>query len=161
MDDLLQRLNEYAKQNRLKRADLAERLGVPLTTLKHWFSKGQWHTMPPEAVREKIRSLVQGIIEVSRSEPEEGGPGRSVADLGANEKELRRRAEKVRMLLLLLEDELRWFRGNDKQAARDRFRRRVNAFDIGYISSLLSMLTEEEKYQRWEALTTYKFRNLR
>lgn len=66
------------------------------------------------------------------------------------------RAEKIKYLLLLLEDELRWFRDNGPDA-REMFRRELDPFDIGYVSSLLTMLTEEDKFRRWLALTTARF----
>jgi len=67
-----------------------------------------------------------------------------------------RKAEKIKYLLLLLEDELRWFKDSSKED-REIFRKVLDPWDIGYISSLLTMLGDEDKFRRWLALTTNRF----
>ena len=74
--------------------------------------------------------------------------------------EARNRTSKVRHLLILLEDELGWFRDGDA-GARDEFRKGLDASDIGYISSLLTMITDEDKFQRWLALSNARFNYFR
>ena len=74
-------------------------------------------------------------------------------------KEAQRRTEKVKYLLLSLEQELRWFRDGSKEA-RDTFRE-LDSYDIGYISSLLTMLGEEDKFKRWLTFTTNKFQSFK
>ena len=71
--------------------------------------------------------------------------------------EAQQRTEKVKCLLLSLEQELRWFRDSSKEA-RDVFRK-LDSFDIGYVSSLLTMLGEEDKFKRWLVFTTNKFQS--
>lgn len=71
-------------------------------------------------------------------------------------KEAQRKTERIKYLLLLLEDELRWFRDSSEKA-REIFRESLDLSDIGYISSLLTMLGEEEKFRRWLTLTTHRF----
>jgi hypothetical protein len=66
------------------------------------------------------------------------------------------RIEAVRYLLLALETELRHFRDGER-AERDAFRKLLNPQDMGYISSLLGMLGDEERFQRWLQMSTYKF----
>lgn len=51
-------------------------------------------------------------------------------------KEAQRKTERIKYLLLLLEDELRWFRDSSKEA-REILREVLDLSDIGYISSLL------------------------
>lgn len=70
------------------------------------------------------------------------------------------RAEKIKQLLLLLESELRWFR-DGPPAARQIFRNNLDPYDVGYIASLLVMLENEQKFQRWLTLTTNRFRFFR
>lgn len=70
--------------------------------------------------------------------------------------EAQRRTEKVKHILLFLEEELRWFRDSSKET-RDIFRKELNPADIGYISSLLTMLGDEDKFRRWLTLTTNRF----
>jgi transcriptional regulator with XRE-family HTH domain len=71
-------------------------------------------------------------------------------------KEAKRKTEKIKYLLLLLEDELRWFRDSSEKA-REILRESLDLGDIGYISSLLTMLGDEEKFRRWLTLTTHRF----
>lgn len=70
--------------------------------------------------------------------------------------EAKKRSQKVKYILLLLEEELAWFRDTSKEC-RELFRLELNLNDIGYVSSLLNMLGEEESFKRWLALTTNRF----
>jgi hypothetical protein len=70
------------------------------------------------------------------------------------------RAEKIKDLLLALEKELRFFRDGSK-AERDILRTELDFADVGYVSSLLTMLAEEDKFGRWCILSTYKFKSFR
>ena len=96
--------------------------------------------MPPKLVVEKIAKTV----------------GFEIPALDLILQEAQRRTEKVRHLLLFLEEELRWFRDSSKEG-RDIFRGELDFGDIGYISSLLTMLDDEEKFKRWLTLTTNRF----
>ena len=66
------------------------------------------------------------------------------------------RTEKVKDLLIKLEKELEFFRDGSIED-RECFRK-LSVYDIGYISSLLTMLCEEDKFKRWLGFTTNKFR---
>jgi len=70
--------------------------------------------------------------------------------------EAKRKTNKVKYLLLFLEEELRWFRDGSREA-RDILREELDPGDIGYISSLLTMLGDEDKFRRWLTLTTNRF----
>ena len=74
------------------------------------------------------------------------------------QEEAKLRTGKIRQLLLQLERELRWFRTEIK--ARENLRKELYdpyGHDVGYISSLLLMMAEEDRFQRWQALTTTRF----
>lgn len=96
--------------------------------------------MPPKLVVEKIAKTV----------------GFEISALDFILQEAQRRTEKAKHLLLFLEEELRWFRDSSKEA-RDIFREKLDLGDIGYISSLLTMLGDEDKFRRWLTLTTNRF----
>lgn len=96
--------------------------------------------MPPKLVIEKIARTIN--LEVPALE--------SILP------EAQRKTEKIKHLLLFLEEELRWFRDGPKEV-RDILRKELNLNDVGYISSLLTMLGEEDKFRRWLALTTSRF----
>jgi len=144
---LLSQLHAYAREHNLSNRQLAEELGAPSNTLSKWwfFSGGKGARKPSESHLNVIKEFLE-----AKNKPE----------VYVKLKETRRRIEKIRYLLLLLEDELRWFRDNEPRV-RDEFRKELNASDIGYVSSLLTMLTEEDKFNRWLALTTTRFQSFK
>jgi len=145
--ELLSRLSSYAKEHRLPNKELAEEIDVPYDTLNKWwfFTQRKDARKPSELHLNKIEEFLG-----SKESPE------------TYEKiqEARHRTQKIKYLLLLLEDELRWFRDNNPRA-REEFRRELDASDIGYISSLLTMLTEEDRFRRWLTLTTTRFQSFK
>lgn len=161
MLEVVKKLDDFAKLNKLTRAELAQKLGIPVTTVKHWFGLSEHRTDPSPAIQERIKTLVDQSSSRVVQAPTNGEAEQKRRALRIGESEALHRARKIRMLLILLEDELRWFQPDERRSDREVFREQLNAFDIGYISSLLSMLTEEEKYQRWKAFTSYRFKEFR
>lgn len=139
--NIVNELDAYAEEHSLSRTKLSEKLGIPYGTLKKWFFKSKNARRPSADSIEKIKVLLKDI-----EKPETI--------------EATRRAEKIKYLLLLLEDELRWFRDSSPDA-REIYRMELDSYDIGYISSLLTMLTEEGKFKRWLALTTAQFHSFK
>ncbi len=117
--------------------ELADEIGWDVQNLNNHL---QNKDMPPKLVVEKIAKTV----------------GFEIPALEFILQEAQRRTEKVKHLLLFLEEELRWFRDSSKET-RDIFREKLDLGDIGYISSLLTMLGDEDKFRRWLALTTNRF----
>ena len=117
--------------------ELADEIGWDAQDLNNHL---QNKSMPPKLVVEKIAKTV----------------GFDIPSLDFILKEAQRRTEKVKHLLLFLEEELGWFRDSSKEA-RDIFRKNLDLVDVGYISSLLTMLGDEEKFKRWLSLTTNRF----
>lgn len=144
---VLSRLSAYARERGLCNKALAEELGIPYRTLQKWyfFTESEAARRPSKPHMDRI----EGFLESTET-----------AEIHDEVQEARRRVEKIKYLLLLLEDELRWFRDNG-QTAREQFRRELNSSDIGYVSSLLTMLTDEAKFKRWLAFTTTHFRFFR
>lgn len=142
---VLSELDTYAKELVISRKGLANRLGIPYSTVKHWFQHGKSARKPSEANLNRIRTFLEG-----KERPE----------VYHQIEEARHRTEKIKYLLLLLEDELRWFRDNSPDT-REVFRKELNTSDIGYISSLLAMMNEEDKFERWLALTTIQFQSFK
>lgn len=71
-------------------------------------------------------------------------------------REARTRTERLRALLILLHEELAWFRDGPEEVRRV-LRADLDAFDLGYLTSLLAMLSDENKFKRWLAATTNRF----
>jgi hypothetical protein len=140
-------LNSYANERSLSKSGLANKLGIPENTLSKWwvFCQGASARKPSEIHLSRIKEFL-----TAEEKPE------VYAQIG----EARNRTGKVRHLLILLEDELGWFRDGDARA-RDEFRKGLDASDIGYISSLLTMITDEDKFQRWLALSNARFNYFR
>lgn len=145
--ELLSRLNTYAKEHNLSKRELSEKLNVPEGTLGKWwfFTQGKSARKPSEPHLATVEEFL-----LRKESPE----------VYAKIEEARHRSEKIKYLLLLLEDELRWFKNADARI-RDEYRKELNGSDIGYVSSLLTMLTEENKFARWLALTTTHFNSFK
>jgi hypothetical protein len=145
--ELLLHLSSYAKEHNLSTKSLAEKLGIPYGTTQKWwvFCQGASARKPSEPHLAKVKEFL-----LTAEKPE----------IYVQIEEARKRAEKVKYLLILLEDELGWFRDGDA-GARDEFRKGLDASDIGYISSLLTMITDEDKFQRWLALSNARFNYFR
>jgi len=117
--------------------DLADDIGWDVQNLTNCLQNKE---MPPKLVIEKIAKSV----------------GFEIPALDFILQEAQRKTEKIKYLLLLLEDELRWFRDSSKES-RKILREALDLGDIGYISSLLTMLGDEDKFRRWITLTTNRF----
>ena len=117
--------------------DLADEIGWDVQNLANHLQNKE---MPPKLVIEKIAKTV----------------GFEIPALDFILQEAQRRTEKIKYLLLLLEDELRWLRDSSEES-RKIFRAALDPSDVGYISSLLTMLGDEDKFRRWLTLTTNRF----
>jgi len=140
IEELLERLVDYGKTNSLSKREIAERLGIPYNTFRRWFSSGQNRCLPSRDYIERIRRFLDW----------EG------QDSDETFLDAKRRAEKVKYLLLLLADELEWFSTGSKER-RDVFRLILDAADVGYLSSLLAMMFDEDKFNRWRVFTSNRF----
>lgn len=116
---------------------LAEDIGWEATALHDCFEKG---IPPPRVVIEKMAEILSIPF----------GQRTFQADTA------QRKIDRIKNLLLILEEELRWFRDGSTEARR-LFRTFLDPMDIGYLSSLLVMLGEEEAFRRWLTLTTNRF----
>ena len=95
---------------------------------------------PPRLVIERLAGSLR--IPTPASKPEEA--------------EAKRRTDRLKALLMLLHEELAWFRDGPEEV-RVVFRSELDPFDVGYLSSLLAMLSDEDKFKRWLAATTNRF----
>ena len=77
--------------------DLADEIGWDVQNFTNYLQNKE---MPPKLVIEKIAKIV----------------GFEIPVLDSMHQEAQRKAEKIKYLLLLLEDELRWFRDSPKEA---------------------------------------------
>lgn len=118
-------------------SDLAHEIGWDGDNLAQCLKGG---TSPPRLVVERL----------ARSVPI--STPTSPAQVG----EAKRRSERLKALLILLHEELVWFRDGTKEL-REVFRSELDPFDVGYLSSLLAMLSDESRFKRWLSATTNRF----
>lgn len=144
---------EAIRQKRgLSRRELAAQIGIPDSTMRAWYAK---RPRPPSGAN--LLRLSEFIQEGSHR-PLEPKSRPSVspaieARLPLQPTEARARATRVKVLLELLAEELGWFRDGSAES-REVFRSRLDAFDAGYVSSLVTMLFDEDKFKRWLELST-------
>jgi transcriptional regulator with XRE-family HTH domain len=117
--------------------ELARDIGWDARNLAAYFVGKE---IPPRLVIEKIASII----------------GLDTSDFSSVIQNAMRKTKKLKHLLLFLEEELRWFRDNQEEA-REVLRKQLDASDTGYIASLLTMLADEDKFQRWLKLTSNRF----
>lgn len=134
-------LEQYRVNNGLQKKQLAELLGVPRQTVEDWLVH---RTEPGKANIQRIKDFLATKEQEERQKVPEA----------------QRRAHSLLYLLLVVEDEIRWFKDASREA-RDALRDELNFRDVGYIASLLGMLGEEDQLERWKTLTTYRFSGLR
>lgn len=151
-ESLLEQLESFRLQRGLSRKALAHALGVHEDTLGHWFSQAKSAQKPGSDSLKKIEEFLK--------DKAVQGVQTALAEEEIQKKEAERRSRKVKYLLLLLEDELRWFKDGQAEA-RELLRKELSFNDVGYISSLLGMLGDEHMFQRWRTLTTYHFKGFK
>lgn len=117
--------------------ELAEELGWTADGLRSCF---QNESIPPRLVVEQLANILKL----------QTPPDRLII-------EARRRLKRIKLFLILLEEELAWFRDSPPDV-RDIFRSELDPFDTGYISSLVTMLFAEDKFLRWLELTNNRFK---
>jgi len=120
---------DLAKGNQKKRPKMAEGTEAELKNLlAKVLSKFQQLT-------EEIHRMKDGGEKAARTPPEH--------------------AERVLALLYSLDRELQYFR-DASSADRDYLRRIVHGQDVGYITSLLRALYDEDKFQSWQLFANYQ-----
>ena len=68
------------------------------------------------------------------------------------------RSTRIKKLLVMLADELEFFKQNS-ESTRETFRRVVPGEDIGYITTLLRALYNEDQFQRWLLFSKYTMKS--
>lgn len=98
-------------------------------------------SIPKDRVRKAVSQCQKDSVQVSRKA------------LSASD-----RAAKIRELLVALADELEFFKQQSEQA-RKIFRKTVPGEDVGYITTLLRALYDEDQFQRWLLFSDYKLKS--
>lgn len=88
--------------------------------------------------------------------------GKAVARLGrlftrSSVSDVSTRVQVVEDILYTLNDELDFFKKGTAHA-RETLRQHLNGADVGYLTTLLKALFDEERFQNWLAMTTHEVR---
>jgi len=88
--------------------------------------------------------------------------GKAVARLGkllthSPASDVAEKVEAVEDILYTLNDELEFFKQGSANS-REILRQRLSGPDVGYVTTLLKALFDEEKFQNWLAMTTHEVR---
>lgn len=160
------KLDSQETQDSRRKAD-ARPDGLWMAFLRWWKTQHKYSSVEQLAAEtgwnaEKLSSHINNgeappilVIETLAEKADLG-----MADMAALTCEAGQRIEKLKHVLLVLEDELRWFRDRP-QEAREVFRSKLDPNDVGYIASLLTMLGDESKFRRWLELTSNRFNSFR
>jgi len=178
-------LNEWFKeQTKWKsRADFAREIEVNESTLGDYF-KGR-HQPSPENRQKLFKATglecfkpTEGEealqVELPIAEPEKqevpwGDVGQQLVVVGQAVAQLGKllsrpptsdvvaRVQAVEDTLYTLNDELQFFKEGSPHS-RKILRQRLSGPDVGYVTTLLKALFDEEKFQNWLAMTTYEIR---
>ncbi len=174
--------NWFKKQTKWKsRADFARAIEINESTLGDYFT-GR-HQPSPENSQKLFKATRLECfkpteeapqVELPIPEPEkEGVPwsdvgqqlvviGKAVAQLGnllrpSPTSDVVTRVQAVEDILYTLNDELQFFKEGSPHS-RKILRQRLSGPDVGYMTTLLKALFDEEKFQNWLAMTTYEIR---
>jgi len=178
-------LNEWLKkQTKWKsRADFARAIEIKESTLGDYF-KG--HYQPSPQNRQKLfkatglecfkpmetKEAPQIELPIPRPEKQEVPwsdvgqqlvvVGQAVTQLGKilsrpSTSDVVTRVQAVEDVLYTLNDELQFFKEGSPHS-RGILRRRLSGPDVGYVTTLLKALFDEEKFQNWLVMTTYEIR---
>ena len=100
--------------------------------------------------REKVERFGRRLEKLGISKLKVTGVVASVSE------SVEQRVERIKHLLLVLESDLRFFKGS--REARAFFQKLLDCGDVGYVGCLLTALTgDEAQFERWLESSTYQF----
>jgi len=134
----IEQIKGYMTEKGITRNKMASLIGMPSTTFRD-LMKG---VKPRPVTEQKIIDFLSG----KQPTPTEKTP---------EETTNQERVEKLKHVLLLLELELRPFIQDEE--ARKLLRKKVDFADVGYLTSQINMMDEEERFKRWKSNSNYKF----
>lgn len=110
-----------------------------------------------EEFKHKIEELRSKPNAVKRNIPK---GAKTLPQIMAREskKDYYKQANKIKKLLVSLTHELEYFK-QAPESSRETFRKVVPGIDVGYITTLLRALYNEDQFQRWMLFSEYKMKS--
>lgn len=161
-EEAIQQLQAYRLRMKLNKVGLAKIMGVPKGTVSHWLA-GRGPSEEGVRIIERFLSNLPSTLEF------ESNVQTTNEKKGRNETERKRngfrhdtpeRVARLRNLFLLIAQDLEALRAAG-EADRELYRNTLDNRDIGYLSSLMAMLCDENQFQRWMQFSTYRFRQFK
>jgi len=120
------------------------------------YTEGAKHHTPTDILTNEIHVLRKKIDEIDRRLSASnlyGSADLELRPLGVTEMETR--AKRIVQILLQLSSELEFFKRCSEEG-RKTFRKIVPGPDVGYVTTLLRALYDEDKFQRWLLFSDYE-----
>lgn len=137
-----QRLIEATEEIRQKkgwsRRKMANKAGIAPGTFRHWFDESNRSPSLSHAIQ-LAQFLSRQQLSSQENRVKNGTPDNN---------EVAWRLQKLRTLLRMIDEELEWFQASEDR--RETLRDEIPMEAIGYLGSKLSMLTDEDRFRRWE-----------
>jgi DNA-binding transcriptional regulator YhcF (GntR family) len=136
----------FENQEKFKtRREFAEAADINYNTMRKYFAG---NAFPQEKDKEKLYTITK--IECL-------SPAVEIKKEILSEEELLNLIKKIRSKLYQTEKDLEYFL-NAPASHREKFRESLNLVDVGFIASFIRALCEEERFQTWLKMNTYKIR---
>ncbi|MDP8211727.1 MAG: hypothetical protein P9X22_00365 [Candidatus Zapsychrus exili] len=136
------------------RAKLARAIGFPESTFRKIWNGGNISRPSLQKIQDFLKRYPSGVVQgVSL-------PSKEHLERSQLLKLVSKRVEKLKYILLLLEEELGEFR-DDSPEIREILRKLLDIDDIGYVASLLTMICDEKQFQRWRVLSSNGFNSFK
>jgi hypothetical protein len=166
--EAIDRLQTYRLKMNLNKSALAALMRIPDGTLNAWLAdpKMKSHRLPGE---DGVKLIIDFLGRTGNSRtllPDEESLEdrpiflKKVTGNTKSQKEASERIARLRLLFSLIAQDLDWLRNSSKED-RELYRSTLDNRDVGYLSSLMSMLCDETQFQRWQQFTTYRFRQFK
>ena len=166
-EDAVREWEAYRVRMNLNKAALAKLMGIPTGTVNGWLSAPDMvrYALPSAEGVRRIQSFLARTPggtnghtkQLAVSMPAEH-PARQ--RLVSPQKLTAERVSRLRQLFLLAAQDLEALR-NGNEADRAMYRSILDPRDLGYLSSLMSMLCDEAQFERWQQFNTYRFRQFK
>lgn len=170
VEELTKALEAYRVKNNLTKSALAQLMSVPAPSLKGWIADPNMasysrpsteSTMIIEDFLRSVDLLPNGESQFTNRSTEEGiNPAPVLSKKIEYKRDTPERISRLRHLLSLIAVDLEALKSAG-ESDRELYRTMLDPRDLGYLSSLMAMLSDEGQFQRWLHFNTYRFQQFK